>query len=95
MTSNTAFSPDGSHVVYADQSTDKLYQRLSNGTGNAELLFDPKVTTDWVRNMSWSADGRFIIFTRSNPNTQYDLWVVPLFGDRKPFPYLETECARR
>ena len=74
------------------QQTDKLYQRLSNGTGNAELLFDPKVKTDWVRNMSWSADGRFIIFTRSNPNTRYDLWVLPLFGDRKPFPYLETEA---
>ena len=70
----------------------KLYQRLSNGTGNAELLFDPKVNTDWVRNVSWSADGRYIIFTRSFPDTKYDLWVVPLFGDRKPFPYLETEA---
>ena len=87
---NTAFSPDGSRVVYVDEGTDKIYQRLSNGTGNAELLFDPKVE-DWVRHVSWSADGRFIIFTRSNPDTRYDVWVVPLFGDRKPFPYLQTE----
>ena len=67
---STAFSPDGSRVVYAEQGSDKLYQRLLNGTGDAELLFDPKVKTDWTRNISWSADGRFIIFTRSNPNTE-------------------------
>jgi eukaryotic-like serine/threonine-protein kinase len=27
----------------------------------------------------------------TNPRTGLDIWVLPLFGDRKPFPYLETE----
>src|SRR5262249_16614512 len=48
---------------------------------------------DWVRNLSWSPDGRFIIFTRSDPHMKFDLWVVPLFGDRKPFSYLQTEAS--
>jgi eukaryotic-like serine/threonine-protein kinase len=31
----------------------------------------------------------------SNPRTGNDLWVFPLFGDRKPFPYLQTEFNER
>jgi Tol biopolymer transport system component len=92
MNGNIAFSPDRSHVAYVD-AHDDLYQRLSSGTGDAERLFHPdrEDEDDWVRNLSYSADGRFIIFTRSDPNTKFDLWVVPLFGDRKPFPYLQME----
>jgi eukaryotic-like serine/threonine-protein kinase len=40
----------------------------------------------------WSADGRFVLYTFSGtfPAT-YDLWALPLFGDRKPFAVAETE----
>ena len=29
--------------------------------------------------------------TRLNRKTGADIWLKPLFGDRKPFPYLQTE----
>ena len=40
----------------------------------------------------WSADGRFVLytFTGSFPATS-DIWALPLFGDRKPFPVVQTE----
>src|SRR5207245_9679944 len=43
---------------------------------------------------SWSADGRFIAFTITNMkgNTKNDIWILPLFGDRKPFPFLQTQA---
>ena len=43
----------------------------------------------------WSRDGRFIAFDSWDPKgktqSHSDIWVLPLFGDRKPFPYLQTE----
>lgn len=77
------FSPDGSLVAYNDVN---LYRRSSSGKGKAELL--SYSTGD---DLSWSDDGRFITFTGGNPKTNFDLWVLPLDGERKPFPYLQTE----
>jgi eukaryotic-like serine/threonine-protein kinase len=40
----------------------------------------------------WSADGRFVVYTFSGtfPATS-DIWALPLIGDRKPFPVIQTE----
>ena len=43
------------------------------------------------RPADWSADGRFIAYTQRTSSTTSDLWVLPLFGDRKPFPLLQSE----
>ena len=29
--------------------------------------------------------------SNKNPKTGNDIWVLPLFGERKPFPYVQTE----
>jgi len=39
----------------------------------------------------WSSDGRFIIYRENQPTTQGDLWVLPLFGEQKAFPFLQTQ----
>ncbi|HSE42910.1 MAG TPA: protein kinase [Acidobacteriota bacterium] len=78
------FSPNASEVAYKDVN---LYKRSSSGTGKAELLAD-SVGED----LSWSDDGRFITFSGANPKTNFDLWVLPLDGQRKPFSYLQTEA---
>lgn len=38
----------------------------------------------------WSPDGRYLVYASMNPQTQEDLWLLPLFGDRRPIPYLRT-----
>jgi Tol biopolymer transport system component len=89
--SQPIWSPDGRRVLFASQLD--LYQKLSSGEGPEELL----LTSD-VRKApeSWSPDGRFLIYatsgaTRSTSLTNSpDLWVLPLFGDRKPFPFIES-----
>jgi len=65
-----------------------LFQRKSDGTGGEQLL------TESANNKfptSWSGDGRFIAYN-STPEgkSNSELWILPLFGDRKPFPFLET-----
>jgi len=39
----------------------------------------------------WSPDGRYLIYTQTSLKTRMDLWVLPLEGERKPAPFLDTE----
>jgi Tol biopolymer transport system component len=88
------WSPDGSRIVF---SSDKdgprnLYQKAASGAGTEELLLKTdhnKFTTDW------SADGRYILYGVNHPKTKFDIWVLPMFGDQKPFPFLQTEFNER
>jgi Tol biopolymer transport system component len=83
------WSPDGSHIVWwGREDPAGLYQKVTNGTGQDELLLKSDlspVPTDW------SADGRFIIYQQSGPKKKWDLWVLPLDGERKPSVFLQTE----
>ncbi len=84
------WSPDGSRIVFSANRDGpmNLYQRAASGAGNDEALLksdNRKFPNDW------SADGRFILYQNLNPKTNWDLWVLPLSGDQKPFPFLQTE----
>src|SRR5688572_11768275 len=64
-----------------------LYQRAASGAGQDEALLksdDSKLPNDW------SADGRFILYQTRTPT---DLWVLPLSGEQKPFPFLQAEFS--
>ena len=67
-------------------STD-LYQKSANGAGVEALLLaspEPKGAT------SWSADGRSLLYTNVSPKTSSDVWVLPMAGDPKPLPFLNS-----
>jgi serine/threonine protein kinase/Tol biopolymer transport system component len=84
------WSPDGSHIVFGSNRDGAygLYQKSSSGAGSEEAISKPSergYPTDW------SLDGRFILYTQTGPDTLWDLWVIPLFGDRQPIPFLQTK----
>jgi eukaryotic-like serine/threonine-protein kinase len=88
------WSPDGSQIIYAPgggQSAD-LYRKPANGAGQGEVLWhSDKIKTP----LDWSRDGRFLLFSQRGKDTGFDLWVLPLEGDRKPMPYLVTPFNER
>jgi Tol biopolymer transport system component len=86
------WSPDGGRIVFASDrnGTYDLYQRASNGTGDDEILFQ-SATIKYP--YDWSRDGRFLIFMSTEPKTKDDLWALPLTGDRKPIPLLQSEFS--
>ena len=88
------WSPDGNRVVFMSMRTGvfNLHGRLSSGAGADELLLESdqgKVPNDW------SSDGQFLLFRSTDPQTSYDLWVLPISGDKKPFPFLKTPFEER
>jgi eukaryotic-like serine/threonine-protein kinase len=85
----SVWSPDGSRVVFNSNRKGRfdLYQKASSGAGaEEELLVDSRDKFP----IDWSPDGRFILFGDGATAATADLWVLPLFGDRKPFPFLQT-----
>ena len=43
--------------------------------------------------VSWSRDGRFVLYVTNTRATSNDIWVLPLTGDRQPYPYLRTDAS--
>ena len=82
--------PDGSRIVFSSNRKGHidLYQKSASGVGSDELLLESDLEK---HPMSWSPDGRFLLYSTVDPKTKVDLWVLPLGGDRKPFPFLQTE----
>ncbi len=85
------WSPDGSQVVFASirKRTFDLYVKSYAGSADEELLLE----ADYDQfPESWSANGQYLAYTnRGVPGTNSDIWVLPLSGDRKPIPFLQTE----
>lgn len=86
---NPAWSPDGRYVAY-DKVGVGIYRKLASGAGDDELLVPTK---SLAVPKSWSPDGRFLVYTQINPGTGADLMAVPVNGDRKPFPVVQTNAT--
>jgi dipeptidyl aminopeptidase/acylaminoacyl peptidase len=84
------WSPDGSHVAFSSATgpVGDIYQKAAGGNGQEEVL-DKDARNK--RPDDWSRDGRYLIEeVLDDPKTGNDIWVLPLLGDRKPFPYLRS-----
>jgi serine/threonine protein kinase len=83
------WSPDGSRIVFWSnrKGTIDLYQKASSGAGSEEPLLESALNK---YPQDWSPDGRFLLYLQRNPKSGIDLWVLPLFGERKPFPFSIT-----
>ncbi len=81
-------------IVFDSNRTGRrnLYVKSTSGAGREELhLVSPegKIATDW------SADGRFLLYGSLDPQTAWNLWVLPLDGDRKPWVFVKTPFQAR
>lgn len=87
---NPVWSPDGSRIVFHSDRKGHydLYVKTTSGAGVEEALYEspiPKTPLDW------SSDGRFIVFAVVEQKTKSDIWILPLDGERKPFPFLQSD----
>jgi len=90
------WSPDGANIVFATTGTGGvgiLDRRLSNGGGIQELLLQARSS---VQPTDWSRDGRYLLYQSLNPQTGWDLWVLPLFDSpKKPAPFGQTAFSEK
>jgi Tol biopolymer transport system component len=86
------WSRDGTSIITGSVRTTTvvdLYRTfLAAQQGREELLLSsplPKFPMDW------SADGRFLLYDVLDPKRGFDIWVLPLDGQRMPFALVETD----
>jgi hypothetical protein len=84
------WSPDGTRIAFTSLRANRwgLYVKSADGTGGEELIIEseaPKAP------MSWSPDGKLLVYWQLG--ALGDAWAVPLEGDHKPIPLLESQFA--
>jgi Tol biopolymer transport system component len=90
------WTPDGKRVVYRSlkkgMPDGNLFWRPADGSGSEERL----TTSDNQHTaLSFTPDGKILVYAEYNPITKWDLWTLPLEGERKRQLILQTPFNER
>jgi Tol biopolymer transport system component len=86
---NPVWSSDGTQIIFGSNRdvAFNVYQKPASGSGKEELIIKPvSKWSAWPFAEDWSRDGRYILYVRET-----DIWVLPLFGQRKEGPYIQSQ----
>jgi len=82
------WAPDGKRVAYRSAKPKLgIYWKAADGSGRKEPLVFGQIQ---YGSISFSPDGKFLAYTIYGAQTNNDVWILPLGGNRKPFPFLDT-----
>ncbi len=87
------WSPDGARIAYAKvekQIQTGVYIKSASGGGQEEVVFH---FDGQAGPSDWSHDGGFLALDILKPGskTKGDIWILPLSGDRKAYPFIATD----
>jgi serine/threonine protein kinase len=88
------WSPAGDQIIFRSNRTSaplELFRTRPSPGASAESVFSREqqlsghsTSLGNVLSTDWSPDGKFIIYHVTTGESGYDLWALPLEGDRKP-----------
>jgi Tol biopolymer transport system component len=85
------WSPDGSRIAFASGRNNgtHIYAKASSGVGSDTLMFNSAATEIPV---SWSHDGRYIVFSRFKPTgaAGVDTWLLSLTGEPMASSFIDS-----
>jgi Tol biopolymer transport system component len=88
---SAVWSSDSRRVVYSDfpHGPGDIFVKSTSGRESEPLLESDVI---FKNPNSWSPDGKFIAFEQPDPETGWDVWALPIEGDRKPIPLIRTSA---
>ncbi len=93
----SAWSPDGKYIAHSTESDGKatLVRRPADGSGPEETLLTLKAEFPYASVVDWSPDGRYLSYYAFNSKKgRGENWILPLFGDRKPFQVAPVDASQ-
>jgi len=85
--SGPVWSPDGETLFFRSGGPPDLYKKLADGRGGDQLL---KSLGGLETPLDVSSDGRLLVYSDANRESNQDLWLLPLGGNQEPRKYLTT-----
>jgi eukaryotic-like serine/threonine-protein kinase len=90
---SAVWSADGKTVYYASnvKGANHIYSKAADGSGAEQTVLEEADAAEIP--FGFSSDGRYLVFQRrvtSDPRGNFDIWAIPMFGDHKPFPIVQT-----
>ena len=87
------WSPRGDYFVFASNrvaGTPNFFRRAFGGAGQEEAVFASETRKTLNQ---WSRDGRFLVYSQTDPKSREDLWVLPVENGKagKPAAFLNSE----
>ena len=88
---NPIFTPDGRTIIYnGEEPQFTVYRRPVDGSAEPTLLLREPIDT---LPTDVSPDGRLLVVTYADTETDSDIWLVPLDGGDAPRPFLRTRFS--
>jgi serine/threonine protein kinase len=79
------WSPDGRKIAFtSSQQANISIKEIDSATPPENVLSSPEAGGFGLED--WSPDGRYLLYSQG-VGLDLHLWILPLFGDRKPFLY--------
>jgi eukaryotic-like serine/threonine-protein kinase len=94
LAQSPVWSHDGKTIFYTSniKGPPHIYAKAADGSGSDSTVLETNETVEVPK--SASSDGKYLVYMRrvvaKDTQGSLDLWVLPLFGDRKPFPIVQT-----
>ena len=94
----SVWSPDGKYIAYGVETKGKprIVRKPADGSGTEETLetLGPEIVASSV--VDWSPDGKYLSYdTFDDKEGRRSNWILPLFGDRKPFRCTPVESGNQ
>jgi eukaryotic-like serine/threonine-protein kinase len=89
--SSPIWTPDGKKVTFmrSGETGVEIVSKSADGTGSEESILREQSFSRVPE--SWSPDGKFLLYSPNYPDTGRDIFLLPLEGDRKPRPFIQTK----
>jgi eukaryotic-like serine/threonine-protein kinase len=87
------WSADGKTVFYGSnpKGTSHIYSKNSDGSGPEHVILENNDILELAT--STSPDGHYLVYIRrelKNNDTNYQIWALPLIGESKPVPVVQS-----
>jgi Tol biopolymer transport system component len=92
--SSPAWSPEGDRIAFGSHRNGKwgLYLKVADYSRMEELLLE---SDSVLAPMSWSPDGKTLVYWTSTTKTGGDIMAIPVMGDHKPAVIVQTPADER